>query len=217
MAILLASCGGSTDKNKPENDVSSHAEEATHFYEEAIQLHAEFTTERDTVLKAIALLDSAILLAPDSTGPYFLKHAYHLRLGEYEQALNTLKIIESTKPDNVDLKSSIAVCYLLNNKEDSAQLKLLEADKLWSMVLDTITPGNTTDLLHIAMNKGAVHILLGNKPEAEITFNKIRSNPAFQEEQYEGMMNDIDSLFLNQTQESFYNYLISQIKQNQLP
>ncbi len=205
LAILLASCG-----------VSSHTEEATRFYDEAIQLHAEFTTERDTVLKAIALLDSAILLAPNLTGPYFLKHAYHLRLGEYEQALNTLKIIERIKPDNVDLKSSIAVCYLLNNKEDSAKIKFLEADKLWSMALDTITPGDTFHLLHIAMNKGAVQILLGNEPEAEIIFNKIRSNPAFQEEQYEGMMSDMDSLFLNQTQESFYNYLITQVKQNEL-
>lgn len=218
MSVLLlfvatTACGNKG--NQAEINLHDHSK-STRFFQQAASMDAEFATDRQTVENAIALLDSAILYSPEWQDPYWRKHTYLLRLGEYDQALNTLLTAEKGDPDNADLKSLLGMNYLLVDQEGQAHAKLSEAERLWTKALDTISPDNPQQWLHTQINKGAVQKLMGKEEEAEATFNAIRSNPAFQGEEYQGIRDDLDARYLNKSKEEVYEYLLSQIMQNQL-
>jgi len=176
---LFFSCGNTSEKNK-----NIENKKAIEFYEKARNLYAEFTTERDTILKAMALLDSAILLNPQYISAYVSKQSYQMRLGEYENALSTVKIVEKLDPDNADLKTMAGIYYMINNDNNSAEIKLLQADSLWNIALDTISSNNDMALLHVLMNKGTILKFLGKETEANNLFNRILNDTIFDKEQY---------------------------------
>jgi|GEM_PF-5470834 hypothetical protein len=215
--VLFVSCGNKTDDNTTENKGKIKNEKAVKYYEEAQKLHAEFTTERDTILKAVVFLDSAIALDPEYIRAYLLKQSCQIRLGEYENALNTVKILEKLDPNNADLKSMAGIYHLLNNENKSAEIKLLQADSLWNIVLDTISSNNDWGLLHVLMNKAVVLKFLEKETEANNLFDRILTDTIFDKDSYKGIKNEIDSFYLNQSKENIYQHMLQGLKQYEYP
>lgn len=213
--FLLFSCNNPVER-KNENKVKPTNQKAFGYYNAARKLNAEFTTERDTVLKAVALLDSAIVINPEYSQALLKKQAYLLRLGEYENALNILKILEKLTPANVDIKSTLGVYYLLSNEPDSAAIRLSQADSLWNIALDTISPDNKGGLLHILMNKATLLKFSGKEEEANKIYRGILADTAFNNETYEGIVQGIDSFYIKQSKESLCNFLQEARKQNEV-
>lgn len=210
LIILFISCGNNTNKNESIGTVKN--EKAVNYYKKALNLNLLFTTERDSILKAVVLLDSAILIDPQYIDAYFLKLNCQTKLGEYEKALETVKIIEKINFDNADVKSLTGVYYLLNNDNITAETKLLQADSLWNSALDTVSSNNSWGILHILMNKYMVLKLLKKDTEANNTYNQILNDTTFNGVQYKDVKKYLDSMF-HKTKED----ILEEFKQNQYP
>lgn len=214
IVAFLASCEQNTPKSK--NVKKMENKEAVKYYEMAQELHPIFSTERDTVLKAIALLDSAITLEPDYFPALLSKQSFQTRLGEYKEALETIKHLEELDPGNSDIKSMAGIFHLINNEHEAARIKLQQADSLWSLMLDTVSPVNKPSTLHILMNKAILLKLLQQEDEADKLLNKILNDTLFNTESYKGAKEDIKSNFLHKSKEEVYTYFIESLRKNEL-
>lgn len=207
---LLFSCG-----NAGRNSTAD-TPDAAHFYETALQLNGGMTPERDTVLKALALLDSAIRLDPQYKEAYILKQVYQARLGEYGEALKTLETLQTFGPHNADALSVGGVYALMLDDNDQAEKMLRQADSLWAQELDTLAPDNEMRLLHILVNRASANRLLGNESGANDLYHRLLTDSVFQQNAYAGVRSDIESVFLDQTRDSFREYVLRGLKQNEL-
>lgn len=213
--FFLTACGKntSTSKSTTETDIK---EEALNYYNRAMDLHAEFVTERDTVIKAIALLDSAIIYQPDYISAYFSKQFYLIRLGKYEEALKTVESLETLTPDNTDIKLTTGLLYLLCQEKDAAEAKFQQANSLLAIRLDTISTTNKLDYLNILMNKALVLKFLQKEEEADKLFYKILNDSTFNTEPYNDVRHFIESNYLHKSKEEVYSFFVEKLKENEL-
>jgi tetratricopeptide (TPR) repeat protein len=109
-----------------------------------------------TQMAAIQLLNKATDLQPDYFGAHANKLIFQQELGLYDDAFNTLIIMEQLKPKNPDLKSIIgAFCEYYHKDTLQAMLKYEEADLLYHSILDTIqfySPMYKNVIIYYAMN-----------------------------------------------------------------
>lgn len=214
-AFFLTACGKktSTSESTKETEIQT---EALNFYERAMDLHAEFTTERDTVTKAIALLDSAITCQPDYIAAHFSKHFYLMRLGKHEEALKTAERLNVLMPNNTEVKTLTGLLYLLNNKEEAAEAQFQQADSLWTIRLDTLSPTYKLGYLDVLMNKAIVLKFLQEEEEADKLFNQILNDSTFNAETYDELKRMVQANFLNKSKEEMYSFFVNNLRRNEL-
>lgn len=188
------------------------------FYEEASRLAMNPSVEKDSLIKSVALLDSAILINPANKGYYFQKIHWLTKLGKYKEALKTIRKIEELSPGSADIKTMAGITHYLNEDAVSGRIKLLEADSLWNLALNTISPQNAMRLLSILSNKALVLKCLGKEEQAIAVLKRLSEEPVSNEykEMYEVAMNHIDSLFSNRSGEELIEYLLSEIRDQSL-
>lgn len=203
--LLLAACTDRSDKDQ-----------AVNYFSRATDLHAEFTDSPHVLDSALVLLDSAILHDPDWTLPYQRKHTLLLRKGDYQQALNNLLIAERLEPNNADIKSLVGFTHLLNNQEEPGNQKLEEAERLWDARIDTLQGGDPFVLLGAEFNRLSVQKMLGKDAEAAASFRYLQNNPLYHGEEYEEILHTIDSMYINQTRDEIFHYLITEMEKSQL-
>lgn len=205
---LFTSCGNENSNNKSGTIDSLKKENSANYLKKVQKLDIRPTTEKDSIQNAIALLDSAIALDPKSSKAFLLKQSYQTWLGEYENALETIKMLENIKSPNPDLKSKKGLLYLLKEDNKSAKIALMQSDSLWNIRLDTISQNNDWRRLGALLGKATNLKLLGKEEQANNIYRRILKDSNFDKTKYKGIKNTIDSLFLNQTKEEFYNYLV---------
>lgn len=215
--ILFTSCGNENSNNKGGATDSIKKESAPKYVKRVQNLEIIPTTEKDSIQNAINLLDSAIVVNSKDSKALLLKQSYQTWLGEYENALKTIKILETLKPYDPELKSKEGLLYLLKGNNKSAKIALMQSDSLWNIRLDTISQNSDWGLLGILMGKAANLKLLGKEKQANNVYRRILKDSIFDKTEYKGMKKIIDSLFLNQTKEEFYNYLVRGLKNNESP
>jgi tetratricopeptide (TPR) repeat protein len=102
----------------------------------AVALLMSFDTVK--IITGIKLLDSAIMLQPDYDIAYWNKISLQTHIGLKDDALKTSFQYERIRPQSTYIKMTIGV--ILDSKGDSieAKKKYLEAEKIYSQILDTI-------------------------------------------------------------------------------
>ena len=182
--------------------------DAIKYYTKA-RFDAEYSMEKGFILDAIALLDSAIMLEPEYLQAYTVKQMCQVKLGDYEGAMNTAKIIEKLDPSDRVAKFSIGIYSLLNKDSHSAEKSLLQVDSLFSVSLDTISADNSVELFNILLNKAFVLKLLGKDAEVNEIRNRILIDTIFGEDQ----RNMIDSFYLDRSKEEFTDSFLQGMKE----
>ena len=134
LTILTSISCGQTENKKEKNQVDERAKELNN---RAIELTMTFNN--DSILKAIELFDQATELQPDYYLAHWNKFVFQNQLGQTSEAFETLKKLETIRPNNPDLKVTAGVLIELNGDSLSARRKFLQADKIYTTILDTLT------------------------------------------------------------------------------
>lgn len=213
LSFFLCQCD-SKNTRKPDPVEEANQAKAMALYEEAFNLSITPFPQRDSLVQAIVLLDSAILFDPTDKWLYFLKNHCQTSLGEYKEALQTVRKMEELLPGSADTKYTVGIAYYLNDDPASGQVKFREADSLWNLALDTVSPQNEMVLLHILINKASVLKCLGEEEEASKVLKRLLEEPVL--DKYEEMLQNIDSLFNSRSEEGYLEYLLSEIKKNRI-
>lgn len=163
--LTFISCG-QTGNNEEKNQVDERAKELNN---RGIELTMNFNN--DSILKAIELFDQATALQPDFYLAYWNKFVYQNQLGQKSEAFETLKKLETISPNNPDLKATAGVFIELSGDSLAARQKFLQADQIYTSILDTLT--NKTDPQKMTLMNKAVNLkFLGLEDEG----NKILEN-----------------------------------------
>jgi len=126
--------------------------------------------EKDSVLKAIELFDSAIKIQPDYFYAHWNKMAYQNQLGLYSDGYMTLQELEKIAPQNAFFKTMDGAYLDRNGDSLGAVDKYNEAEKLFVGYLDTLTydPQSTNET-----NRAINLKLLGKDEKANEILKKI--------------------------------------------
>lgn len=210
--IFLTSCNGKTSPPDPAEEANQA--KAWAYYEEAINTRGISFTEKDSLLKSLSLLDSAISIDPENRAFYFFKHECLTMLGEYAEALQVAKRSEELKPGSPEIKAMVGIDYYLNGDSVSGRMKMLESDSLWNIALDTVNPKNILRYLHILANKASGLKCLGQEEQANAVLEKITGDPVFDE--YAEVRNSFDTFFRNNADKDFLEYMLAEIKKSNI-
>lgn len=163
--LAFISCG-QTENKKAENRIDERAKELNN---KGIELSMTFND--DSIKKAIELFNQATDLQPDFYLAHWNKFVYQNQLGLKSEAFETLKELETLRPTNPDLKVTAGIFIELSGDSITARQKFLQADQIYSTILDTLT--NTTDPHKITLTNKAINLkFLGREDEG----NKILEN-----------------------------------------
>jgi len=166
--LTFISCGH-TENKKEKNQVNERAKELNN---KGIELTMTFNN--DSILKAIELFDQATELQPDYYLAHWNKFVFQNQLGQTSEAFETLKKLETIRPNNPDLKVTAGVLIELNGDSLSARQKFLLADKIYTTILDTLT-GETDPQKKTLMNKAVNLKFLGREDEGNKMLEDIKA------------------------------------------
>ncbi len=206
ITLLCAACLNQPGK-RGQSTTGTKEKKAVKYYQKALA-HDRPAATPDSLPYAISLLDSAISLDADYSKAYLLKQAYQIRLGKYKEALKTLDTLQHLQTDDPQLKGLEGFVYLLLGDTGQATAALEKSDSLWNLRLDTISSANDQGLLGTLLGKAANLKLLGKEQKANSIYTQILEDSSFNKEQYKEMKKTIDTLFLKQSTEEFYQYLV---------
>ncbi len=134
--VLITSC----NPTKQKQTIDSTAEK---LYTQGTKLLMSAPDDKDTLHKALLLMDSALQIQPDYKGAYWNKLAILRGLGEKKQYLNTLKKLEGLNLNPIELpyiKDVIGITMERQGMDSiAARKKFMEADSLYQIILDTLT------------------------------------------------------------------------------
>ncbi len=166
--LTFISCGQTKNK-KEKNQVDERAKELNN---KGIELAMTFNN--DSILKAIELFDLAIELQPDYYLAHWNKFVYQNQLGQKSEAFETLKKLETIRPNNPDLKATAGVFIELSGDSLTARQKFLHADQIYTIILDTLT--NKTDPHKMTLMNKAVNLkFLGREDEGNKILEDIKA------------------------------------------
>lgn len=212
VTIFFTSCsGGKADPPDPEE---ANRAKAWAYYEEAESVGRSPFVERDSLLKALSLLDSAISLDPENRAFYFLKHNCMLSLGRYAEALQVEKRLEELKPGSPDIRSMVGMNYYLNGDSLSGRRKMLEADSLWSIAMDTVSRENVLLYFTVVASKAFGLKCLEMEDQANAIWEQLIKDPILDE--YEEAVIGIDTLFRSYSGKEFLEYMLSEVREREI-
>lgn len=211
---LFASCSSSHNESK--NSVAGtdpvNIEKAEQYVNKAQSLGITPASSADSINGAIVSLDSAIVLNPASTEAFMLKKSYQMWLGDYEGALNTVKTLEVSIPNEPGLKSTEGMLYLLLGNSVPANAAFRSSDSLWNIRLDTASADNDWEQLGMLLGKASNLKLLGKERESNHLYERILKDTLFNKPRYQEIKDTISSVFIRQSREEFFNYLTAGLK-----
>lgn len=207
MPLLLAACIHNPGKKDNQPITGAKEKKAVAYYTKALTFSRPAAAP-DSLRYAVSLLDSATSLDAAYAKAYLLKQTYQIRLGKYADALKTLDTLQHLKPHNAQLKSMEGLLHRLRGDTEQARAAWRKSDSLWTAQLDTVSSGNDWGRIGMLLGKAANLKLLGKEQKANRIYRHILKDTSFEKEQYKGMKKTIDTLFLQQSQEEFYQYLI---------
>ncbi|KKC50909.1 tetratricopeptide repeat protein [Porphyromonas gulae] len=119
------------------------------------------------VVRAIRLLDEATAIDPDYYIAYRNKAAFLRKVGQIEGLFSAMKEMERIRPRNPYTKTMLGACYERYSKDiRRAMLKYEEADRLYRVMSDSITPESNTYIALVTSRVGNLK-LLGRQAEAD--------------------------------------------------
>jgi tetratricopeptide (TPR) repeat protein len=166
--LTFISCG-ETKKKEEANQIDKRAIELN---DKGIELAMTF--DNDSIKKAIELFDQATKIEPDYYLAYWNKLVFQNHLGQKTEAFKTINKLENIRPNNPDLKVTKGVLIELNGDSLSARQKFLQADKIYTSILDTLT--NKTDPQKMTLMNKAVNLkFLGREDEGNKILEDIKT------------------------------------------
>ncbi len=169
MTILTFISCGQTENKKEKNLVDERAKELNN---RGIEL--TMTYNNDSILKAIDYFNQATELQPDFYLAHWNKFVYQNQLGQITEAFETLKKLETIRPNNPDLKATAGVFIELSGDSLTARQKFLKADQIYMSILDTLT--NETDPQKMTLMNKAVNLkFLGREDEGNKILEDIKA------------------------------------------
>lgn len=166
--LTFISCG-QTENKKEKNLVDERAKELNN---RGIEL--TMTYNNDSILKAIDYFNQATELQPDFYLAHWNKFVYQNQLGQITEAFETLKKLETIRPNNPDLKATAGVFIELSGDSLTARQKFLKADQIYMSILDTLT--NETDPQKMTLMNKAVNLkFLGREDEGNKILEDIKA------------------------------------------
>lgn len=166
--LTFISCG-ETKKKGEANQIDKRAIELN---DKGIELAMTF--DNDSIKKAIELFDQATKIEPDYYLAYWNKLVFQNHLGQKTEAFETINKLENIRPNNPDLKVTTGVLIELNGDSLSARQKFLQADKIYTSILDTLT--NKTDPQKMTLMNKAVNLkFLGREDEGNKILEDIKT------------------------------------------
>ena len=166
--LTFISCG-QTENKKEKNLVDERAKELNN---RGIEL--TMTYNNDSILKAIDYFNQATELQPDFYLAHWNKFVYQNQLGQITEAFETLKKLETIRPNNPDLKATAGVFIELSGDSLTARQKFLKADQIYTSILDTLT--NETDPQKMTLMNKAVNLkFLGREDEGNKILEDIKA------------------------------------------
>ncbi len=166
--LIFISCG-QTEKQKDESQIDKRAIELN---KKGIELAMTF--DNDSIKKAIELFDRATKIESEYYLAYWNKLVNQNQLGQKNEAFETLKKLEELRPNNPDLKVTAGIFLALNGDSLSARQKFLEADKIYTSIIDTLT--QKTDPYQTTLTNKAVNLkLLGQEAKANKILKAVKT------------------------------------------
>ncbi len=190
---LLFSCTSKVEESEIDK-------KAAQLNEEALNLYQNFILNKDSVLKAITLLDKAIEIEPNYFVAFHNKIAFQIKLGQVEEAINTCKRIEKLRPNSEETKVMIGILHYSNGDTISANKKYNEANLLCQKKLDTLS-NESEEEFRIKTNKAIVLKFLNREKEANEIFRSVDVNKSYLDEAQREFMQEAINDFIKYTPE----------------
>jgi tetratricopeptide (TPR) repeat protein len=166
--LIFFSCGRIENK-RSDNKVDIKAKELN---DKGVELAMSF--QNDSIKRAIELFNQAIDLQPDFYLAYWNKFVFQNQLGQKSEAFETLKKLETLKPNNPELLVTTGIFIELRGDSSTARQKFLKADQIYTSIIDTLSQKTVT--YQMTLTSKAVNMkFLGQEDEANKIFENVIS------------------------------------------
>lgn len=207
--ILWISCNHEAgQKNTGSRTDSVAAAAYENYLKAAADIRFTGTRNHDSLHRAIAMLDSAIMIDSDNPKAYLSKNVLQMLTGDYEGAMKTLATSEGLLPGDPEIKSTMGLLLLMHGDRVGANVSFRKSDSLLNLRLDTVSRGNEWGLLSILISKVTNLKLLGDSVQAKETCRRILALKMLDMPEYHGLRQIIDTVYLNKTSEEYYDYIV---------
>ncbi|WP_157698919.1 tetratricopeptide repeat protein [Bernardetia litoralis] len=202
--LFLFSCTNKVEENEIKK-------EAIQLSEKALQVSQSFTN-KDSLLKAITLLDKALEIEPNYSVALNNKAGFQIQVGQIDEAIDTYKRIEKIKPDNEQIKLMLGMLHYTKGDTNLANKKYNEVNQLCQKKLDKWFNDSEEEFI-IKTDKAIVLKFLNREKEANELFRSVDVNKAYPDEtQRELLQETIDKIIKSTPKElreqyNFKSYL----------
>lgn len=152
-------------------------------------------SEPDSIRNAIKLFEQAVELDSNYFTAYWNKFVYENQLGKFDDAFKTLEKLEKLKPEAPYLKTFLGISMWSRGDTVDAKHKFMEADVLYSAVLDTMQQG-TNPFWSLQLEKAKNLKFLNKDIEANKVLEYIKNNVDKDKEDEEMFIELADTILL---------------------